>query len=102
GRLTLKSRKIFFCFAAAYLIFVVYGSLVPLDFRPRSLESALRDFSQIPYLELGLESRADWVANLILYIPLPFLWLGALSRERKRLRQAILSIVVLILCCLLS
>lgn len=56
-----------------YLLFVVYGSLVPLDFTPIPLAQALDSFRQIPFLQLGLESRADWVANGVLYAPLGFL-----------------------------
>ncbi len=61
----------------AYLVFVIYGSLVPLDFRPVALDAALARFQAIPYLDLGIGSRADWVANLLLFIPLAFL-LGSL------------------------
>jgi glycopeptide antibiotics resistance protein len=57
----------------AYLLFVIYGSLVPLDFRPRPLAEAFTTFVEIPFLELGIGSRADWVANLLLFIPLAFL-----------------------------
>ena len=60
-------------FAAGYLLFVVYGSLVPLDFHPRPLDAAWRDFLETRYLKLGLGSRADWVANILLYIPLAYL-----------------------------
>src|SRR6266850_4761975 len=88
----ISSRKIFFLAALAYLLFVVYGSLVPFDFRSRPLDAALRDFAHIRYLRLGIESRADWVANLLLYIPLPFLWLGAASRKGRYFTQIFLSI----------
>jgi VanZ family protein len=63
--------------AVAYLVFVIYGSLVPLDYRALPLEEALARFREIPYLTLGIGSRADWVANILLFVPLAFLWLGA-------------------------
>ena len=56
----------------AYLAFVVYGSLVPLDYHPFPLGVAWRDFLATPYLRLGIASRADWVANILLYIPLAY------------------------------
>ena len=75
----------------AYAVFVIYGSLVPLDFVGLPLGEAWRRFQQIPFFELGIESRADWVANGVLYFPLGFLaaramalglggrpWLGAM------------------------
>jgi VanZ family protein len=62
--------------ALGYLIFVVYGSLVPLDYTPFPLYQALEKFKNIPFLDLGIESRADWIANILLYIPLSFLVMG--------------------------
>jgi VanZ family protein len=57
----------------AYVTFVVYGSLVPLEFVARPVDEAWAAFTQMPFLRLGLESRADWVANGILYVPVGFL-----------------------------
>ena len=56
-----------------WLVFVVYGSLVPLDYVALPLDQALAAFRNIPFLSLGLDSRADWVANGVLYAPLGFL-----------------------------
>jgi len=85
-----------------YLSFVVYGSLVPLDFHPRPFDAAIKDFLRIPYLRLGMVSRADWVANILLYIPLPFLWLSCLSRESRFYLRAICSLAIFIFCVALS
>jgi VanZ family protein len=68
--------------ALTYAAFVVYGSLVPLAFRARPLADAWAAFLDTPYLQLGMGSRADWVANILLYIPLAFLLAGSLSRRR--------------------
>lgn len=71
-----ESRWIIGLLALGYLVFAVYGSLVPLDFRPIPLDQALDRFRDIRFLRLGIGSRADWVANLLLFIPLGFLWVG--------------------------
>src|SRR2546422_1978650 len=87
--------------ALAYAAFVVYGSLVPLDFHYRPLIAAWEAFLHTPYLHLGVGSRADWVANILLYIPLGFLatgWLAAASRSRG----VVAGIVVFVLCVLLA
>ena len=87
--------------ALAYAAFVVYGSLIPLDFHYRPLTAAWDAFLQTPYLHLGLGSRADWVANILLYIPLGFLatgWLAAASRSRG----VAAGIVVFVLCVLVA
>ncbi|MHB1094481.1 hypothetical protein, partial [Thiobacillus sp.] len=48
--------------ALAYLSFVIYGSLVPLDFHHVPWGQALQHFSAIPWLAMDTISRADWVA----------------------------------------
>lgn len=57
----------------SYLLLVIYGSLVPLDFKYLPLAQAWDMFQQIPMYELGVESRADWIANGVLYVPVGFL-----------------------------
>lgn len=79
-----------------YLLFVVYGSLVPLDFRPMPLDAAIAAFRQVPWLQLGIGSRADWVANLLLFIPLAFLFVGALAHGRGVAARALASCLVLV------
>ena len=56
-----------------YVLFVVYGSLVPLDFNWMPFDQAWQVFQHIQLLKLGIESRADWIANGVLYVPLGFL-----------------------------
>ncbi len=70
----------------AYLSFVIYGSLVPLHFQPIEFAEAVKRFSQIPYLRLGVGSRADWVANILLFIPLAYLWVGVTWSSNAVLR----------------
>lgn len=64
-----------------YALFVAYGSLVPLDFRPLPLDAAWATFQRAPLLKLGVESRADWVANGVLYVPLGILAAGWLRQR---------------------
>lgn len=63
-----------------YALFVVYGSLVPLDFRPQPFAQAWATFQQLRWFHIGTERRADLVANLILYLPLGVLAAATLSR----------------------
>lgn len=67
-----KRPQGFLLFSFIYCLFIVYGSLVPLDYRPIPFEQAWQSFQQIRYLNLGAASRADWIANIVLYIPLTF------------------------------
>ena len=67
-----------------YLGFVIYGSLVPLDFVPQSFESAWQSFLQIPWRTGGHVSWTDNATNFFLYIPLPLLALGMLTKKGAR------------------
>jgi VanZ family protein len=81
-----------------YGAFVVYGSLVPLDFQPMPLDAAWVRFQQIPYLELGVGSRADWVANGVLYAPLAFL--GARLVRGQRATPWLIALPLVVAACL--
>ena len=54
---------------------------------PLPWDEAVARFGAIPFLKLGIGSRADWMANLLLFIPLTFLWMGALAAWGSRLRS---------------
>ena len=58
---------------ALWLAFVVYGSLVPLDFHPLPLGQAWQKLLHAPMFKVGMQGRADWVANGVLYLPVGFL-----------------------------
>ena len=85
-----------------YLVFVVYGSLVPLNYTPLAWNDAVLRFQQIPYLKLGIDSRADWVANALLFIPLTFVWAGACWPVRGIARQGLSALTVVLAAALLS
>lgn len=82
-----------------YLGFVVYGSLIPFELRPLTLDQALASFRHIAYLDLGAASRADWIANLVLYVPLAFFSCSAvLGLRRTRRLSAVILIGTLAFC----
>lgn len=68
--------------AVAYLAFVLYGSFVPIRIAPLSFEEALTAFRHAPWLDLRTGHRSDWVANVLLFVPLACLWLGAVWPAR--------------------
>jgi len=85
-----------------YLAFVIYGSLVPLDYHALPWEVAVAKFRDIPFLQLGIGSRADWVANLLLFIPLAFLWTGVLAHGRHAAVATLATAIVLAVAAALS
>jgi len=68
----------------AYLAFVLYGSIVPLRFQYVGPAEAVERFRHIRYFHLPVQSRADLVANFVLFVPLTFLAMGALRPVRRR------------------
>jgi VanZ family protein len=87
-------RYVYLAFVA-YLAFVVYGSLLPFELRDLSFPQALQAFADIRFLDLDVASRADWIANIVLYIPLAFLgctW-AAGTRRLKVARSFAIGLV---------
>ena len=81
-----------------YLLFVIYGSLVPLHYVAIPFEQALDRFLQMPFLDLGIASRADWVANLLLFIPLSFLWGQLALPQRSASTRHLLRLIIVAAC----
>jgi VanZ family protein len=65
-----------------WVAFVIYGSLVPLDYRPLPLEVAWSHLLNAPMFSIGAEGRADWIANGVLYFPVGFFTSGVLLGSR--------------------
>lgn len=63
--------------ALAYLIFPVYGSLLPFRWQAVGWADALQRFSELLSGPLQVASRADFAANVLLAVPLAALWLAA-------------------------
>lgn len=83
-------------FCLAWTVFVIYGSLVPLDFHPLPWAVAWQRLVDAPMLKLGVESRADWVANGVLYLPVGFLATavlqGAAAHNGRKLVAGLLGL----------
>jgi len=82
-----------------WIVFVVWGSLVPLQYVDRPWADAFHAFARIPYLALGVESRADWVANGVLYVPVGFLTLTYLAGRTSQVPRAVLLGLAALLSC---
>lgn len=88
-------RPLFYA-ALIYLAFVIYGSLVPLDFHYRPFAEAWQSFYNIPYLRLGVGSRADWVANILLYIPLGFIGAALLGSWNRSFFGTLVAVLLVL------
>ena len=88
--------------ALFYTAFIIYGSLVPLDYVPITFELAWQKFSNIQFLKLSIHSRADWVANGLLLIPFSFFWLGVFWVDNYKKNNFLSSLFVIIIVFTLS
>jgi len=99
----LSVRRAYTILSLCYLAFVIYGSLIPFQFRPLPIEEAIDSFRHIPYLYLGIQSRADFIANILLYIPLSFfltgIWCGKACPWPIK---SVWTLFVLLLCSLVA
>jgi VanZ family protein len=80
----LINRWLFARLAVVYLFIIVYGSLLPFNVNNLTVADAWISFQQVPLRILGPGSRADLVANLLLYIPFGFLVCGWLIGQSRR------------------
>ena len=86
-----------------YALAIVYASLVvgPTGFHfvPLSPETAWHMFKATPYLLTGSDQRPDWMANLLMLVPLGWLATGAFWPRRDGLRW--LAAGAALCCCLI-
>jgi glycopeptide antibiotics resistance protein len=89
--------------AIAYALAIAYASLVVgprgLHFVALDPEAAWRMFKATPYLMSGSDQRPDWIANLLMLIPLGFLTTGMFWLRRER-RSRWLAAAAALCCCL--
>lgn len=76
-------RHTYAAIAAGATVFAVYGSLVPFEFQPIALDRAIEQFRHVRYLTLGVGSRADFVSNILLFVPLGLFTTAALRADRR-------------------
>jgi glycopeptide antibiotics resistance protein len=77
-----------------YAATLIYLNLIPVDFNPLPPEEWRQRAMAMPWLNLGVAQRADWIANLFLATPFGFLLASALGRSSRfgRLRAILLGI----------
>jgi hypothetical protein len=75
----IDAKKVRSILGSAGLLLVpllIYASILPLQFVPLSLDQAIIRWQSTPWLNLGVNNRADWIFNAIVIIPITyFLWL---------------------------
>lgn len=76
--MSFPSRRSYTVLALLSAAFVLYGSLVPLDFAAVPLEDAMAEVEAFLRMETARLSRIDFLTNVALLVPFGFLAMGAL------------------------
>lgn len=87
---------------ALSLLLVVYGSLVPLDFVSRDWAGVVTVLQALQWPEVDALSRTDMAVNLMLMVPVAFLWRALLSADRSWLVAALRAVGIWLGCLALS
>jgi glycopeptide antibiotics resistance protein len=77
-------RVVLLLLAALFVAFAAYGSLVPLRFREVGLSEAVEQFANTPLVSVSKASKSDVLVNVLLFVPIGFLLLGALAGRSRR------------------
>jgi VanZ family protein len=88
--------------ALACLAGALYGSFVPFHFRWRPFGEAWDEYVRIVTGPLTWQSGADSLANVLLFMPLTFLWMAALTVDRSPRMAALTAVWILPSASLLS
>ncbi len=77
-------RRHYLLLTAGFLLFVIYGSFVPLHFQAMDLDAAQAKFASRMSRGITFDMRSDWAANVLLFIPLGFLCMATLTVDRPK------------------
>jgi VanZ family protein len=77
-------------------LLVIYASIVPLNLAPLSWQETFHRWSSIPWLDLSVGQRADWIANTLIFIPPVFLMTGYFLSLAENNRCRVASVCLLI------
>jgi glycopeptide antibiotics resistance protein len=91
-------RRTYAVGAAAAILFALYGSLVPFDWRAVSLVEAIREYAAFwSKVRVSWVTRSDLIANVLLAVPIGFFVMGSLTVDRyglgARIARAAMALV---------
>jgi VanZ family protein len=90
-----KIKLLFAALLAAHACFIIYGSIVPFGFEYIPLSEAWEEFKTILFSPVGRLSRANLMANVLIGIPGPFLFLAVFHNKRGWLILALVPAALL-------
>ena len=83
GRRRMSTRWLYCALGMVLLSFALYGSLLPFRYAPLRLGEAIEGFQRILRGPLTIPSRTDFLANILLFIPISYCFLATLAVDRN-------------------
>lgn len=102
NRRPILTRRQYAGLALSFAFLAIYGSLVPFDFQPVPEGEAQARFRAVLSGPIQVVSRSDWLANILLFIPLGFLLTAALAVDSPWYASLLAAFLVVPACALLS
>src|SRR5688572_33075381 len=91
------TRRAYLAFAIAFMVFAVYVSLIPFKLHVVAWDVAWAEFRAIAVTSSWQAvSRTNYLANILLFVPVGFCLTGALLLDRASRRAAIPAAFVVI------
>jgi len=75
--------SVFLMLGIGATLMLVYASLVPLNYVPLTPKETYLRWKHIPWNDISLYSRSDWIANALVVIPSAFFLAGAVDCGRR-------------------
>ena len=69
--------------AAAFTLFIIYGSLVPFDYEVTTQTEALAKLRAMLRQPIGPDTSSDWAANVLLFVPFAFFLAGSFKTGHR-------------------
>ena len=82
-----------------FLALAVYGSIVPLEYRPLDWSTAVERFTRLFSQGITRLSKTDVAVNVLLFVPVSFCFLASLTSESSRGFSLILKAVLVLVGC---
>jgi VanZ family protein len=91
------SRRAYGFLATSVIAFAMYASLLPFRFEPRPIASAWTDF-RVLFLAFEYQpfSRTNFLANVLLFVPIGFFMMGALVFDRRLGMVSVAAAVIVV------
>ena len=77
----------------------VCGSLVPFRYAPLDFHEAIEQAGEILARSVRIGSRTNFVANILLFVPISYCFLGTFALDRRNRALTILCVALVLLAC---